>query len=188
MANDYDVATNEATAVDQRNSFPYRAKAQTLGDPTLHPNMPVYLDGLGSDYSGFWIVLKAKHVIESNSYNSFVYTTNLTVGTDSLGEAARGKDNKKVTSPNTKGKRNIVNNVRQTNKKPKSSLKQGTQYPGANAPVGFGEIKNRTKPVTANRTIVAKKWVNTSGNLRKVQEVSSRPAIVVKKLRRTGAL
>lgn len=188
VANDYDVASNEALAVDQRNTFPYRGKAQVLGDPTLHPNMPVYLDGLGFDYSGFWVVLKAKHVIESNSYNSFVYTTTLTVGTDSLGNSTRGKDNKTVTSPNAKSKRNITNNVRQTNKKPKSKLKTGTQYPGVNAPVGFGEIKNRAKPTTANRTLIAKKWVNTSGNLKKIQEVSSRPAIVVKKLRRTGAL
>lgn len=188
VANDYDVASNEAKAVDQRNIFPYRAKAKVLGDATIHPGMPAYLDGLGSTYTGFWVVLKAKHEIISNSYNSYIYTTTLTVGTDSLGTAVSGKDNKLVEVPNAKRKRNIVRNVRQTNKKPVSKLKQGSPFPNRQQQVGFGEIKNRTKPLVASKTVVAKKWINGSGNLKKVQSVSSRPATVVKKLRRQGAL
>jgi hypothetical protein len=188
VINDYDVADNESKAVDQRTRFPYRAKAEVLGDSTIYPGMPAFFNGIGNVYSGFWVVLKAKHKIISNSYNSYIYTTDLTVGTDSLGTAVAGKDNKLVEVPYAKAKRNIKKGVRQTNKKPKSKLKKGTKNPGVKSQTGFGVINNRTKPKIANKTIVAKRWVNTAGNLTKVQAVSSRPKTVVNKLRRTGVL
>jgi hypothetical protein len=188
VVNDYSVADNESKSVDQRNIFPYRAKAEILGESSVYPGMPVYLDGVGNTYAGFWIVLKARHKIVSNAYNSYIYTTIITVGTDSLGTAVAGKDNKLVEVPSTKAKRNIVKNVRQTNRKPESKLKKGSPFPSKQAQVGFGETKNRIRTRVANKEVVAKKWVNTAGNLRKVQAVSSRPQTVVKKLRRDGVL
>lgn len=188
VANDYSVADNESKAVDQRTRFPYRAKAEVLGDSTVYPGMPAFFDGLGNTYSGFWVVLKAKHKIVSNSYNSYIYTTILTVGTDSLGTATQGKDNRLVEVPSAKAKRNIKKGVRQTNKKPKSKLKKGTKNPGVKSQTGFGNITNRSKPKVANKTIIAQRWINTAGNLTKAQSVSSRPKTVVNKLRRTGVL
>ena len=188
VVNDYSVATNESKAVDQRNIFPYRAVAKVIGDSGIYPGMPIYLDGVGSNYSGFWVVLKTKHEIVSNSYNSYIYTTTITVGTDSLGTAVSGKDNRLIEVPTTRAKRNIKKNVRQTNKKPVSKLKKGSIFPKKQEQIGFGDTKNRSRGKVANKTVVAKKWVNTAGNLRKVQSVSSRPQTVVKKLRRQGVL
>jgi hypothetical protein len=117
-----------------------------------------------------------------------LYTTELTLGTDSLGGAAAGADNKTVKTPNLRAKRTIIPNVRQTNKKPKTTLKTGSLSKTKTAPVGFGTIKNRSKPKTANQVIIGKKWVSPSGNLAKVTKTTSRSKTVVKKLRSKGVL
>jgi len=183
VANDYAVAKSESKSADERNGFPYRATAEALGDPGLHPDAAVYVDGVGSDYSGFWIILEAHHKLTSTGYTQFVYTTTLTLGTDSLGASVSGD---KV--PNSRPKRTIIPNVRQTNVKPKTNLKKGSIAKSKNAQVGFGNIKNRTKPLTANQVIIAKKWVSPSGNLGKVTVKKTRPQIVVNKLRSQGVL
>ena len=188
VANDYNVAKNEALAADNRNRFPYRATAEVLGDPTIHPDMPVYLNGVGETYGGYWIVLATEHKVTAESYNTYKYVTVLHLGADSLGSADRGKDNKTILSPNQNKKRTIKPNVRQTNKKPKLKLKAGTSHPNRKAITGFGEIKNRNKPLTANRVIVAKKWVSPSGNLRTTTTTTGRSKVVVGKLRSKGVL
>lgn len=188
VANDYDIAKNEALAADHRNRFPYRATAEVLGDPTLHPDMPIYLDGVGEPYGGYWIILATEHRVVSESYNTYKYTTILQLGTDSLGSADRGKDNRTIFQPNPVKKRTIKPNVRQTNKKPKLKLKTGSNHPNKKAITGFGEIKNRAKPMTANRVIVAKKWVSPSGNLRTATTTAGRSKVVVGKLRSKGVL
>ena len=188
VANSYTIAKSESESVDQRTRFPYRATAEALGDPGLHPNVPVYIDGVAEDYAGFWVILEAEHKLTSTGYTQFLYTTELTLGTDSLGSAVAGSDNKVVKMPNSRAKRTIIPNVRQTNKKPKTSLKTGSLSPSKNTQVGFGAIKNRSKPKTANQVIIGKKWVSPSGNLSKVTKSKTRPAVVVKKLRSKGAL
>lgn len=188
VANSYTIAKSEAESVDQRTRFPYRATAEALGDPGLHPNVPVYIDGVTDDYAGFWIILEAEHKLTSTGYTQFMYTTTLTLGTDSLGGAVAGADNKLVKTPNSRSKRTIIPNVRQTNKKPQTVLKTGSAAPNKTADVGFGAIKNRSKPKTANQVIIAKKWVSPSGNLSKVTKTKTRPQTVVKKLRSKGVL
>lgn len=188
VANNYSVAKSESESSDQRNRFPYRAKAEALGDPGLHPDVPVFIDGVSDDYAGFWVILEAEHKLTSTGYTQFMYTTELTLGTDSLGSAVAGADNKVVRVPNSRAKRKIIPNVRQTNKKPKTTLKTGSLSPTKNAQVGFGDIKNRTKPKTANQVIIAKKWVSPSGNLTNVTKTKTRPQTVVKKLRSQGVL
>lgn len=188
VANDYSVAKSESESADQRTLFPYRATAEALGDPGLHPNAPVFIDGVSEDYAGFWIVLEAQHKLTSTGYTQFLYTTTLTLGTDSLGGAVAGSDNKLIKIPNSRAKRTIIPNVRQTNRRPKTTLKSGSLSPSKNTQVGFGTIKNRTKPKTANQVIIGKKWVSPSGNLSKVTKSQTRPQTVVKKLRRQGVL
>jgi len=87
VAPSYDIAYYESEALDQKNRFPYRASIKVLGTPNLGPDKPIFLDGLGLDYSGYWIVLSARHEIIETSSNVLQYTTTLEVGTDSLGQA-----------------------------------------------------------------------------------------------------
>jgi hypothetical protein len=105
-----------------------------------------------------------------------------------LGESVAGANNKIVKIPNSRAKRTIIPNVRQTNKKPKTTLKAGSVSKTKNSQVGFGAIKNRSKPKTANQVIIGKKWVSPSGNLAKVTKTKSRSKTVVKKLRSKGVL
>jgi hypothetical protein len=87
VAPSYDVAYYESEALDQKNRFPYRASIKVLGTPNLGPDKPIFLSGLGLDYSGYWIVLSARHEIVETSSNVLQYTTILEVGSDSLGQA-----------------------------------------------------------------------------------------------------
>ena len=189
VINDYDMAKNESKSADDRTKLAYRAKAEVLGNPNLHPNLPVYMDGVGETYSGYWIVLSVEHKIVSEAYNNQKYTTILVLGTDSLGQAVKGADNRTILNPNSKKKRTIKPNVRQTNKKPKTVLKKGALHPSKKKSiVGFGSIQNRAKPKVAGKTIIGNKWTSPSGNLKKVSVTKSRPAVVVKKLRSSGVL
>lgn len=188
VANDYQIAKNEAKSVDERNRFPYRARAEVLGDPTLHPDMPVYIDGVGENYAGYWIILETEHRVISESYTTQTYTTILTLGTDSLGSAVAGADNKMISKPNVRAKRTIIPNVRQTNKKPVTKLKVGTKAPTKKTIVGFGAISNRSKPKIAGKTVTPTKWSSPSGNLKKVTKPKGRSQAVVNKLRRSGVL
>jgi hypothetical protein len=189
VINDYDMAKNESKSADDRTKLAYRATAEVLGDPTIHPDMPVYIEGVGDTYAGYWIVLSTEHKISSESYTNQRYTTVLSLGTDSLGQAVTGSDNRLIKTPNTKKKRTIIPNVRQTNKKPKNVLKKGQSHPSKKKSiVGFGSINNRAKPKVAGKTIIASKWSSPSGNLKKVTKTSTRPQVVVKKLRSSGVL
>lgn len=188
VINDYASAKSESEAVDERNKFPYRATAEVLGNPNVGPDMPVYIDGAGESYSGYWIVLSAEHRVISKSYNTQIYTTILTLGTDSLGSAVVGADNRIVQRPNPKPKRVITPGVRQTNVKPKTKLAVGTKHPTKQKTVGFGNISNRAKPKIANQTIIPTKWKSPSGNLNRTTKTSNRSSTVVAKLRRIGVL
>lgn len=85
---DASAATYELEAIDALNNFPYRALVSVIGTPSLRPDMPVYLDGLGPAYSGYWTVIAAEHRVAEESTNVFKYVTNLVVGSDSLGKSS----------------------------------------------------------------------------------------------------
>ncbi len=87
-----EIAEYEAKAATEINRFSYRAFAEVEGDPTIKPLKPVRLEGVGSEYSGFWIVLSCKHIIVEESTNVFKYITQMELGTDSLGQAEPWSD------------------------------------------------------------------------------------------------
>lgn len=96
---DYLTAQYEAEAAVELNRFPYRARAVLRGTPTVRPNMPIYLDGIGDDYDGYWVVLSVEHRMEN-----FVYTTEVVVGVDSLGLSRDNAPNMrlaKIVKPST---------------------------------------------------------------------------------------
>jgi phage protein D len=129
----------EAVSADERNRFPYRASVQVLGDPTLAPGMPVYLDGIDRLYNGYWIVLSAEHHVQETKPNVLTYTTFLQVGTDSLG-GANSLDNVKVLKPSKIKKRALVPNTRNVPSSI-STLKKGTDKYGNS----FSQITRRGK-------------------------------------------
>jgi hypothetical protein len=113
----YDAAAYEAYAIDQRNRFPYRAQVEVVGTADVAPDKPVYLSGIGPEYSGYWIVLSSQHKVVEESQNILRYTTVLNVGSDSLGAANAWSDGNLITTPDvtqvrtlTPGQRNEVIN------------------------------------------------------------------------------
>lgn len=140
-----EVAAFEAEAAELRASFPYRGMAVVLGEPDLRPNMPVYLDGIGSTYSGYWVILGAQHKIVETERNVYQYTTELYIGTDSLGSAEKfGGD--LVYSPPAKKIRTVKPGIAQTKKKPTSKMIKSNVKANKKNVTSFGKIGNRTKP------------------------------------------
>lgn len=83
----FDIAKSHAEAFSEMNKFPYRGEAEVFGTPDIIPGSPVYFTGIGSEYNGYWIALSVEHIITTETPFFYKYTTNLEVGTDSLGPA-----------------------------------------------------------------------------------------------------
>jgi len=147
-----EIAQFEAKAAEDRNTFPYRGEVKVLGETNLRPDMPIYLEGIGGEYSGYWVILSAEHQITTPQRNMQQYVTVLTVGTDSLGSATSWTDNQVIKAPDYKPQRNIVPNVRQTNKKPGTKIVKPNPRVTPAKPGSFGAIKNRPK-VTAAKSL-----------------------------------
>lgn len=186
-APDFQAAQYEAKAADERTRFPYRAVVEVLGTPTIHPDAPVYLEGLGPEYSGYWIVLKATHRVESESIHRHRYITVLEVGSDSLG-STNMQNSGGTDKPNTAATRVVDKRTAQINTKPKTILKKGIVTPAAKkGPTGFGKIGNRTKPPVAKKTVTAPTWKGVSNNLKTPpKSTSNKSAVIVAKQRSAG--
>ena len=173
VAPDPAVAQYEAEAAENRNLFPYRGTAEVIGTPSLRPDMPVYLDGVGAHYTGYWTVLGVEHRIQETERNTQTYISVLTVGTDSLGSAITWSDGKQVVKPNEKPARTIIPNVRQTNEPPKSRLVKSSINLGPQNPGYFGVASNRAKPTTNGQIINGPYWVTATQSLDPVAATTS---------------
>lgn len=140
-----EVAKYESDAAEARNSFPYRGNAVVLGDASLRPNMPIYLDGVGDTYSGYWTILATEHVIIEKQRNNYEYTTMVTVGSDSVGLSMPWTDGKNVAAPTQRQKRVVIPGVKQTKQKPKTSLVKNSGKKNLATKGSFGKISNRAK-------------------------------------------
>jgi hypothetical protein len=169
VAPDPAVAKYEAEAAEQRASFPYRATVVVLGHAGVRPDLPVYLDGVG-DYSGYWTVLGTEHLVEEEHRNTFMYTTKLYVGTDSLGSAARWKDGKQITNPDASPARTLIPGVRQTNTPPSSRVIKTAANIGPQSKGSFNAATNRPKASVNNRTVSAPKWVAATPTPKKITQ------------------
>jgi hypothetical protein len=63
--------------------YAYRAKAVLVGEATVKPYEPIYLDGLPNGMSGYWTVLKVTHIFGGTTAN---YMLEVELGTDVLGD------------------------------------------------------------------------------------------------------
>jgi len=171
-----EIAQYEAQAAEDRNTFPYRGEVKVLGEPNLRPNMPVYLEGIGGEYSGYWVILSAEHQITTPQRNMQQYVTVLTVGTDSLGSASSWTDNQVVKSPDYKPKRKVIPSVRQTNKKAKTKIVKPNNRTTPASKGSFGKIKNRVK-VTSVKNLPPT-WKSGSPSLSSAAPTVSTSAVV----------
>jgi hypothetical protein len=144
---DATVAAYEAKAAEDRTVFPYRATVEVLGAPDVRPDAPVYLDGLGNYYSGYWTVLGTEHRVRETERNTQTYTTILHVGTDSLGTTTTWIDGKNIVKPNTTPSRTIIPGVAQTVIVPTTVLRRTTPNLGPQSNGVFGVQTNRAKGV-----------------------------------------
>lgn len=119
VANDYQTAKEYAKAADEYSRFPYAATVETMGLSSIRPCMPVYLKNVGSEYSGYWTVLKITHNVTEENLNQQMYTCDMTVASDSLG---RVLDNKVPEIPATNPTRRLIPNQKNTNIKPESII------------------------------------------------------------------
>lgn len=72
-----------ANDIANMKRYAYRMKIEAVGNASLRPYDPVYLDGLPNGLSGYWTVLAVTHVFGGKDSE---YKMVLEVGTDTLGD------------------------------------------------------------------------------------------------------
>jgi phage protein D len=176
------VADYEAKAADDRSVFPYRATAEVIGSPSLRPDLPVYLDGIGTNYSGYWVILGTEHKVVEESRNVFKYTTLLHLGTDSLGPAVQWTDGNLVSSPNYAPSRTIIPGVRQTNTPPSSALRRTSvaYSPASNGQ--FSAAKNKPLPLVNKKQVKGPTWAASKPSVPTVTQPNTSSSSYTKRL------
>jgi phage protein D len=178
VAPTYEAAQYEAAAADERNRYAYRGEVVLSGAPTILPDSPVFLDGIGSTYSGYWTALSVEHHVIGNKE----FTTKVIVGTDSLGLSSQWTDNKTIIGPSSSVKRVITPGVRQINLPPTTALKQtGKSYKESlKTPVSLA--KNVRK--TSANPLPSHVWTGTGVNLKTITiKEKTIPPEAMKKIR-----
>jgi len=76
-------AKNIANDLSDTRRYAYRATATVVGNATIRPYDPIYLDGVPNGLSGYWTVLSVTHI-----FNGPVgkYMLELQLGTDVIGD------------------------------------------------------------------------------------------------------
>ena len=181
VAPGYEPAVYEAKAADERNRFPYRARIQIIGTPEIKPDQPIFLDGIGANYSGYWVVLYAEHNVSEESPNILKYTTVLDVGADSIGQASVWQG-QSIVSPASVRVRNLTPNTRNVAPNDSSTLTEGD---GTYSNEGFSQVTNRA-PASNVKPYV---WVSVAPkDGRYNADVRKRPKAVIKRLEARGVL
>lgn len=176
VANNYSTALQEAKSADEKSRFPYSAEAEVIGDTRLKPGHPVYIAGVGTEYSGYWTVLRVEHYVIEESLNAQRFTTKLLLGTDSLGETA---DPKYPITPPSRATRLISSRTRSTRVIPQTVLRSAGNQ---SKPKGAVSLVSRTNRANiASKHIRQNTWVSVHGNLNsRPQKPSMSPTIRAK--------
>jgi hypothetical protein len=181
VAPGFQVAAYEAKAADERNRFPYRARIQIIGTPEIKPDQPIYLEGIGPNYTGYWIVLYTEHNVVEQAPNVLKYTTILDVGADSIGQAQVWKG-EVISSPSSVRVRTLVPDTRNVPLNTDSILTEGT---GTYNNSGFTEVSNRETESNVKPYVwVATTVVDSPNNI----DVRNRPQAIVRRLAARGVL
>jgi hypothetical protein len=187
VATDHETAQFEARAADDRNSFPYRAEVEVIGTTSVRPGMPVYLEGVGTPYTGYWTVLSVTHRFIEKERHRHLYTTEMVVGSDSLGRAGSWTDNKTIVAPTETPVRTVIPNVRQTVRKPSTLLANGQSRLPKKVKTPFGTTVNRSAPPSKiNAAPVT--WKSDTKKAVSTDRGPSRSYHVVARLQKKGLL
>lgn len=179
VASGYDTAKYEADAADENSKFPYRADMETKCEGDIRPGMPVYVDNVGYEYSGYWTVLEAIHEVEETSLNIMQYLSKFKLGTDSLGKVnSSSVPEKPVNNVN----RIIVPNIRQTRIVPTNNLKSPSVRIKPTGDVRLVTSKNRTAPNKKFYQVSQNTWSSDQGNLKTKKPEKRRSALAVAKV------
>lgn len=182
VVTDYASAVYEAESLEMITRYPYRASVEVLGNTDLKPDMPIYLEGVGADYSGYWTIIDTEHIIDN-----LVYTTKLTLGIDSLGKANVWKDGKSLATAPNPDLRTITPGTYQTNVKPKTELKVTQQGNLLKYGYSISPTKNKLNVQTTDKSVVA--WASVGKkDLNSAPVKSSKSAVVYEKFRSLGAI
>ena len=160
VAPSYSIAQYETAAANERARYAYRGEAVVVGSPTLLPGDPVFLDGLGHPYTGYWTVLAVRHHALGNQE----YSTAIDVGTDSLGTSIQWSDNKNIANPSDAIQRVITPGVRQKNAAPVTVLNKIGQSVKESSKTPYSQRKATAKINTPS--LPAYKWKGTGRNLK----------------------
>jgi len=162
--------------------FPYRAQVEVLGNTELKPTMPIYLEGLSTDYSGYWIVLETEHLI-----TNAVYTTKLTAGIDSLGSANVWTDGVSLETPPNPELRTIIPSEIRSSTKPETILNVAKVGNNPSSKYLINATKNRSQ--TDDYSINKANWISKGKrDLNATITKNPLPGVVYEKLRLQGAL
>ena len=83
VASSFADAQHIATDYSNANRYQHKAVVSIVGHAPLRPYDPIYLDGLPNGMSGYWTVLRVKHIFGGRPAD---YMQELVVGTDVLGD------------------------------------------------------------------------------------------------------
>jgi len=144
--------------------------------------MPIYIEGVGAPYSGYWVVLETEHKIIEKNRNVFQYTTVLHLGADSLGSSDVWTDSKTVISPSKYPKRTVIPNVKQTKVKPVTALNSKTKVGATTNKGSFGTIENRANVSTNTRSDAPSTWATLTKSLDILVPVVKKPVAIVNRL------
>lgn len=177
VAPSYDVAVYESVSIDEKSRFPYAAEAEILGTTRLVVGGPIYLQGVGNTYSGYWTVLEITHEVIEDKLNLYKYTSNLFLGTDSLGELATNKYPRK---PSSRGVRNLSPTMKDTKKAAKNVVKTPTIKTVPTKNIKLVDRVNRA--VSSGPAVGQSTWASTSGNLNTTKVTASRSSVASAKV------
>lgn len=172
VASSYEAAVYEAISADEKSKFPYAGEAEILGNASIRPGSPIYLDGLGNKYSGYWTVLEVEHEVFEESLNQHRFTTVLHVGTDSLGAS---NTSKYPAAPADRARRFISPAVRNTRIVPKNIIKN----PGISVtPAKVVKLVDRiNRPAESGPKVTQATWSSSAGNLSSKPVKAGRSAV-----------
>lgn len=181
-----EVAAYEAYAIDQRNRYPYRAQAEVIGTANITPDKPVYISGVGPEYSGYWVVLSATHRVVEDKPNILRYTTILKLGADSLGSAKAWTDGALISAPDVLSVRPLVEGTKNVPTSFSSALTDGSTVFNNS---GFPDAINR-ESLTAGRTPYL--WLSdtkgSSSGSTYLCQTSNKTAFTMTRLEKLGVL
>ena len=184
---DQETARHEAKAAEDRNSFPYRAEAVLMGDPTIRPDMPIFLDGIGDPYTGYWTVLKVTHSFEEKTRGTHLFTTKVVVGTDSLGDSSVWVDGSAISAPLNSEIRLVNPTIKKTQKKPTTSLRGDTFKVPRQSRGSFTVAETRKAPKSAFESKPVT-WKSNMKSLVEPDKSPARPYHVVTRLKKAGRI